>query len=83
MQIIESLRPFLSAVVVGFIHDQHQIWQVGQSLIKRSSDRFIQLFHFDALFVELIDVINVNMDVGVKQREILLPIVVIRNDLRR
>ena len=51
-------------------------------MIERVADELVHLFHVCTLFVELIDVIYEDMYIGFKQREVLFPVIVIRNNLR-
>ena len=82
MQFIERLHSPLCPVMVRFIHNQHQVRQVGERLIERVTNKLVHLFHVCALFVELIDVIYEDMYIRFKQREVLFPVIVIRDNLR-
>ena len=69
--------------MVRLVHNEHQIRQVGQHLIERVPNKLVHLFHICALFVEFVDVIHEDVNIGFKQRERFFTVIVIRNDLRR
>ena len=83
MQFVQRLRPFFCPVMVRLIHNEHKIRQVGQRLIERVPNELVHLFHVCALFVEFVDVIHEDVNIGFKQGERFFTVIVIRNDLRR
>ena len=83
MQLVQRLCPLFCPVMVRLIHNEHKIRQVGQRLIERVPNELVHLFHVCALFVEFVDVIHEDVNIGFKQGERFFTVIVIRNDLRR
>ena len=67
-QFVKSLCAFFCTIMVRFIHNKHQIRQIGKVLVERVTDDLVHLLHVCAFLIELIDVIYENADIRRKNR---------------
>ena len=56
--------------MVGFVHNYHQIRQIGQIVIKRVAQHFIRPLHIGAFLIELVNIVDKNPNIGKKERKI-------------
>ena len=82
-QFVKSLRTFFCTIMVRFIHNKHQIRQIGKVLVERVTDDLVHLFHVRAFLIELIDIVHEDANIGFKQGDCLVTVVIIRDNLRR
>ena len=63
MQFIQRRRAALCAIMMRFVHDQHQIGQGGKILIEGVANDLVDLLHIGVFFVELVDVVDKDTDI--------------------
>mgnify|MGYP002289176325 CR=1 FL=1 len=58
VQVVKRLSASFRSVVVGLVHDEHQVGQVRKVPVERVTQQLVHLAHIGALFVELVDIIK-------------------------
>ena len=62
VELVQGLGAPFRPVVMGFVHNQHQVRQAGEILVERVTDPLVHLFHVGVFLVELVDVVDKNTD---------------------
>ena len=81
VEFVQSLCALFRPVVVGLVHNEHQVRQAGKILIERAANELVHPLHVGVFFVELVDVIDKDMDIRFKQGDGFFPVIVVCDDL--
>ena len=81
VEFVQGLGTLFRPIVVGLVHNEHQVRQAGKILIERAANELVHPPHVGLFLVKFVDVIDKNMDIRFKQGDGFFSVIVVCDDL--